>query len=386
MPKVAYVRFLSRTAGSTKEGLVSNSRRLKTKVETRPMVSKSRPTQRRLVGARLHGNPLRVNAADLPRRRFLHLAASAAAFPVVSREASAQSYPARPVRIVVGYPAGGVTDIFARLVGHSLSERLGRPFIIENRQGASGTIAVDSVVHAAPDGYTLLLTAANDAYNENLYPDLRFNYARDISPVASIALTPFVMEVNPSFPAKTVPEFINYARANPGKINFASAGVGTPNHLCGELFKMMSGIDMLHVPYRGASPAITDLLAQQVQLYFDNLPGSIAYIASGDLRALAVTSATRLPALPDIPIVGEFLPGFEAIGWFGVGAPKNTPAGIIEKLNREVNVTLADPKMKARIADLGAEVLSGSPTDFAKLIAADTEKWVKVIRAANVKF
>ena len=239
---------------------------------------------------------------------------------------------------------------------------------------------------AAPDGYTLLLTAANDAYNENLYPDLRFNYARDISPVASIALTPFVMEVNPSFPAKTVPEFINYARANPGKINFASAGVGTPNHLCGELFKMMSGIDMLHVPYRGASPAITDLLAQQVQLYFDNLPGSIAYIASGDLRALAVTSATRLPALPDIPIVGEFLPGFEAIGWFGVGAPKNTPAGIIEKLNREVNVTLADPKMKARIADLGAEVLSGSPTDFAKLIAADTEKWVKVIRAANVKF
>jgi tripartite-type tricarboxylate transporter receptor subunit TctC len=320
------------------------------------------------------------------RRKLLQFAGAIVAVPAFSRVAMAQTYPARLVRLVVGYPAGGVSDIFARLVGQSLSERLGRQFIIENRQGASGTIAVDSVVHAAPDGYTLLLTAANDAYNENLYPDLRFNYIRDISPVASIALTPLVMEVHPSFPAKTVPEFINYAMANPGKINFASAGIGTPQHLCGELFKMITGIDMFHVPYRGDAPAVTDLLAGQVQVYFGNLPGSIAYVRTGDLRALAVTSATRLPALPDIPVVGEFLPGFEAIGWFGVGAPKNTPAVIVEKLNREINVTLADPKMKARIADLGAEVLSGSPADFANLIAADTEKWVKVIRAANIKF
>jgi tripartite-type tricarboxylate transporter receptor subunit TctC len=240
-------------------------------------------------------------------------------------------------------------------------------------------------VRSSPDGYILLLTASNDAYNEKLYPGVRFNYIRDISPVATIALVPHVMEVNPSFPAKTVPEFINYARANPGKINFASAGVGSGQHLCGELFKMATGIEMSHVPYRGDAQALTDLLAGQVQVYFGTLPASIEYVRAGSLRGLAVTSAARLVALPGTPAVVEFLPGFEAVDWFGIGGPKNMPAGIIEKLNQEINATLADPKMKERIAALGADVLSGSPADFAKLIAAYTEKWVKVIRAANIK-
>jgi tripartite-type tricarboxylate transporter receptor subunit TctC len=303
----------------------------------------------------------------------------------VSRIAWAQTYPARPARIIVGYPAGGVGDIFARLIGQWLSDRLGQPFIIENRPGAGGTIGVDSVVRASPDGYTLLLTASNDAYSDDLYPALRFNYIRDISPIASIALVPFVMEVNPAFPAKTVPEFINYAKANPGQINFASAGVGTVQHLCGELFNMTTGIQMTHVPYRGDAPAITDLLAGQVQVYFGNLPVSVEYVRTGSLRGLAVTSATRLAARPDIPVVREFLPGFEAVQWFGISGPKKMPAGIIEKLNSQINAALADPIMKSRITDLGALVFPGSTTEFTKLIAADTEKWMKVIRAANIK-
>jgi tripartite-type tricarboxylate transporter receptor subunit TctC len=273
----------------------------------------------------------------LPRRRFLQLAGGAAALPAASRFAWAQTYPVRPVRIIVGYPAGGVGDIFARLIGQFLSERLGQSFIIENRPGASGTIAVDFVARARPDGHTLLLSAGNDAWSENLYPDIKFNYIRDIAPVASLALVPLVMEVNPSFPARTVPEFINCAKGNPGKINFASSGVGSPQHLCGELFKMMTTIDMAHIPYRGDVPSITDLLAGQVQVYFGSLPASVEYVRAGKLRALTLTSAARSPALPDIPALAEFLPGFEAIFWFGVCAPKNTPAGIIDKLNRDIN-------------------------------------------------
>jgi tripartite-type tricarboxylate transporter receptor subunit TctC len=321
----------------------------------------------------------------IPRRQFLHLAAGAAVLPAVSRTVGAQTYPIRPVRIIVGYPAGGVNDICARLIGRWLSERLSQSFVIENRPGASGTIAVDSVVHAAPDGYTLLLSAGNDAYNENMYPNLRFNYIRDIAPVASIALSPLVMEVNPSFPVKTVGEFINYARANPGKINFGSGGVGTPQHLCSELFKMMTGVDMFHVPYRGDAPALTDLLAGQIQVFFGNLPPSIEHIRAGRMRALAVTSAIRSKALPDIPAANEFLPGFEAINWLGICAPKKTPAEIIDKLNRDINAALADSKFEPRLAELGGTPIVGSPSDFAKLIAKDTEKWGKVIRAANIK-
>jgi tripartite-type tricarboxylate transporter receptor subunit TctC len=289
------------------------------------------------------------------------------------------------VRLIVGYPAGGVADICARLIGQRLSERLGQSFVVENRPGASGAIAVDSVVRAAPDGYTLLLTAGNDSYTENLYPNLRFNYIRDIAPVASIALTPLVMEVNPSFPLKTAPELINYAKANPGKLNYASAGAGTLQHLCGELFKMMTSIDMFHVPYRGDAPALTDLLAGQVQVYFGAMPSSLEFIRDGRLRPLAVTTSTRSEALPDIPAVSEFLPGFEASILFGIGAPKTTSAEIIDKLNRDINSVLTDPKMKARIADLGSVVFPGSTTEYAKRIGVEKEKWAKVIRAANIK-
>jgi tripartite-type tricarboxylate transporter receptor subunit TctC len=333
----------------------------------------------------LHGRPFSVNATKLLRRRFLHLAAGAAAIPAVSRMARAQTYPARPVRLIVGYPPGGVTDIFARLIGQRLSERLGQSFVIENRPGANGTIAMDSVMRAPPNGYTLLLTAGNDAYNEHLYPDLRFNYIRDISPVASIAVTPLVMEVNPISPAKTVPEFINYAKANPGKINMASGGIGNITHVAGELFKMMTGVNMLHVPYRGGAPAQTDLLGGQVQVYFAGTPESIEYIRAGKLRALAVTTAARSDALRDIPTMADFVPGYESSVWFGVGAPKNTPAEIVDKLNKEINEALTDPRMKARIADLGAVVFPGSTAEFTKFIAADSEKWAKVIRAANIK-
>jgi tripartite-type tricarboxylate transporter receptor subunit TctC len=320
----------------------------------------------------------------LRRRQFLHLAAGAAALPTLSRIARAQAYPTRPVHLIVGYPAGGVIDIYARLMGQWLSEQLGQSFIVENRPGAAGTIAVDSVVRSPPDGYTLLLTSANDAYNESLYP-VRFKYIRDIAPVASIALTPSVMEVNPSFPAMTVPEFIAYAKANPGKLNYASGGVGTIQHVCGELFKIMAGVNMVHVPYRGGAPAIADLLAGQVQVMFDLTASSIEYIRAGSLRALAVTSATRSQALPDLPTVGDYLAGFEASIWLGIAAPKNTPSETVDRLNREINAILDGPGVKARIAELGGEVLTGSPANFVRLVAKDNEKWLKVIRAANIK-
>ena len=319
-----------------------------------------------------------------PRRQFLHLAAGAAAVPAVLRSVWAQAYPTRPVHLIVGYPAGGVIDIYARLMGQWLSERLGQSFIVENRPGAAGTIAVDSVVRSPPDGYTLLLTSANDAYNESLYP-VRFKYIRDIAPVASIALTPSVMEVNPSFPAMTVPEFIAYAKANPGGLNYASGGVGTIQHVCGELFKIMAGVNMVHVPYRGGAPAIADLLAGQVQVMFDLTASSIEYIRAGSLRALAVTSATRSQALPDLPTVGDYLAGFEASIWLGIAAPKNTPSETVDRLNREINALLDGPGVKARIAELGGEVLTGSPANFVRLVAKDNEKWLKVIRAANIK-
>ena len=321
----------------------------------------------------------------LPRRQFLHLAAGAAALPAGSRFAWAQTYPARPVRWIVPFGPAGATDITARLIGQWLSERLGQQFVIENRPGAGGNIGSEAVVRAPPDGYTLLLVSAANAINATFYDKLNFNVVRDIAPVAPIVRFPYIMVVNPSVPAKTLPEFIAYAKANPGKLSMASAGVGNSGHVIGELFKMMTGINMVHVPYRGAAPALTDLLGGQVQVYFATTPASIEYIRSGKLRALAVTSATRWKGLPDIPTLSDFVPGFEATSWYGVGAPRNTPSEIIEKLNKEINAGLADPKMKMRLADLGGTVLPGSPADFGKLIADETEKWGKVIRAANVK-
>jgi tripartite-type tricarboxylate transporter receptor subunit TctC len=319
------------------------------------------------------------------RRQFLHLAAGAAALPVVPRIAWAQAYPTRPVRIIDGFAAGGPADIVARLIAHWLSERLGQQFVVENRPGAATNIATEMVVRAPPDGYTLLLAATPAAINATLYEKLSFNFIRDIVPVASLIRAPSVLEVNPSVPAKTVPEFIAYAKANPGKLTMASGGIGAPSHVFGELFKFMTGVNLVHVPYRGAAPAVTDLLAGQVQVYFDPIPNSIGYIRAGKVRPLAITSATRSEALPDVPTVGEFVPGYEASVWWGVGAPKNTPTQIIDKLNEAINAGLADPKIKARLADLGGTPLVGSPADFGKLIADDTEKWGKVIRAANIK-
>jgi tripartite-type tricarboxylate transporter receptor subunit TctC len=320
----------------------------------------------------------------LPRRQFLHLAAGAAALPALSRIARAQAYPSRQVRIIVPAAAGSATDILARLVGQWLSERLGQTFVVENRAGAGGNIGTEAVARASADGYTLLLIAGNNAINVTLYK-LNFNFIRDIAPVASISRQPVVMEVNPSVPAKTVPEFIAYARANPGKIAMASAGNGTIQHVTGELLKMMAGIDLLHVPYRGAPPALTDLIGGQVQVMFDVLPSSIEYIRTDKLRALAVTTATRSPVLPDIPTVAEFVPGYEASGWLGVGTPNNTPTAIVDKLNKEINVALADPKTRARIADLGSSVFATSPAEFANFIAAETKKWAKVIKSAGIK-
>jgi tripartite-type tricarboxylate transporter receptor subunit TctC len=319
------------------------------------------------------------------RRQFLHLAAGAAAVPAVSGIARAQAYPARPVRVIVGQAAGSTSDIFARLIGQWLSERLGQQFVIETRPGAGTNIGTEAVVRASPDGYTLLLVSTAPAINATLYNKLTFNFIRDIAPVASIVYVRMVMEVNPSVPAKTVPEFIAYAKANPGKINFASAGNGSLQHVSGELFKMMTGVDIVHVPYRGSTPALTDLLAGQVQVMFDATPASLPYIKAGKLRALAVTTAARSELLPDVPTVGDFVPGYEVIGWSGVGVPKNTPAEIVDKLNKEINAALVDPKMKARLADLDGTALPGSPADFGKLIAAETEKWGKVIRAANIR-
>jgi tripartite-type tricarboxylate transporter receptor subunit TctC len=321
----------------------------------------------------------------LPRRRFLHLTAGAAALPAVSRFAWAQAYPTRPVRLIVPFAAGGSTDITARLMGQWLSERLGQPFVTENRPGAGTNIGTEAVVRAPPDGYTLLLVGPPSAINATLYDKLNFNFIRDIAPVAVVIRVPNVMVVNPSVPAKTVPEFIAYAKTNPRKVNMASSGNGTSPHVAGELFKLMSGVDLVHVPYRGGAPALTDLIAGQVQVYFATTPASIEYIRAGTLRALAVTTAARSEALPDVPTVGEFVPGYEASGWFGVGAPKSTPAEIIDKLNREINAGLADAKIKERLVDLGGTVLALSPAEFGKLIADETEKWGKVIRATNIK-
>jgi tripartite-type tricarboxylate transporter receptor subunit TctC len=319
----------------------------------------------------------------LARRQFLHLAAGAIALPVVSRIAWAQTYPARPVRIVVGLTAGSASDIVARLVGQWLSERLGQQFIVENRPGAGTNIAAEAVVRSVPDGYTLLLAASPNAINASLYDKLSFNFIRDIAPVAAISREPNVIVVNPSLPTRTVPELIAYAKANPGRINMASAGNGTTSHLAGELFKMMTGVNMVHVPYRGGGPALTDLLAGQVQVFFPPMVVPVGQIRAGKLRALAVTTATCSEVLPDIPTVGEFVPGYEASVWFGLGAPKGTPAEVIDKLNQETNGALTDPKIKARMADSGGTVLPGPPADFGKLIAEETEKWSKVVREAS---
>ena len=321
----------------------------------------------------------------LPRRKFLHLAAGAAALPVVPRVAWAQAYPTRPVRIIVGYPPGGANTTVARFVAQWLQERLAQPFIVENRPGAANNLATEAVVRAPGDGYTLLLADSANAINATLYDKLTFNFIRDIAPVASIMAVPLVFEVNPAVPARTVAEFIAYAKANPGKVNMASSGVGTSLHLSGELFKLMTGINMQHVPYRGSAPMLTDLLAGQVQIAFDNLQPSMPHINAGKLRALAVTTATRSHVLPDLPTVADFVPGYEASTWNGVCAPKNTPVEIVDKLNREINAGLGDPKLKAQLSDLGGIMLARTPADFGKLIADDTEKWAKVIRAANIK-
>jgi tripartite-type tricarboxylate transporter receptor subunit TctC len=321
----------------------------------------------------------------LPRRQFLHLAASAAALPGVSRIAWAQTYPSRPVRIIVPTAPAGAGDILARLLGQWLSERLGQQFIIDNRPGAGSNIATEAVVRAPADGYTLLLAGTPNAVNVTLYDKLNFNFIRDIAPVAGIISLPFVMVVNPTVPAKTVPEFIGYAKANAGKINYASVGIGSAGHVSSELFKMMTGTKMTHVPYRGAGPAFTDFLGGQVQVMFATTVSSIENIKTGRLRALAVTTATRSDALPDVPTVGEFVPGYETSGWYGIGAPKNTPSQIIDQLNEAINAGLADPKIKARLADLGGTPLLGSPADLGKLIADETEKWGKVVKFAGVK-
>ena len=321
----------------------------------------------------------------LARRRFLHLAAGAVAVPAVSRIAIAQVYPSRPVRLVVGVPPGGGNDITARLIGQWLSERLGQQFVIENRAGAGSNIATEAVVRAPADGYTLLMVTPANAVNATLYDKLSFNFIRDITPIATISGVPNIMAVHPSLPARTIPEFIAYARANPGKVNMASGGIGTTDHVSGELFKVMAGVDMIHVPYRGAAPALTDLMGAQVQVMFTTMPASIQYVRAGKLRALAVTTTTRSEALPDVPTVSEFVPGYEASVWYGVGAPKKTPVEIIEKLNREINAALADPKLKARLADLGAEPMSMTPAEFAKFVADETEKWGKVVKFSGAK-
>jgi tripartite-type tricarboxylate transporter receptor subunit TctC len=319
------------------------------------------------------------------RRQFLHLAAGAAALPAMSRIARAQAYPTRPVRLLVGFAPAGTTDIHARLIAQWLSERLGQQFIVENRPGAGSNIGTEVVVNAPPDGYTLLLVGASSAINATLYEKLNFNFLRDITPVAGVISIPFIMAVNPSVPAKTVSEFIAYAKANPGKINMASGGNGTAGHLSGELFKMVAGVNTVHVPYRGEGPALTDMLGGQVQVMFGTMPATIEYIRAGKLRPLAVTSARRSELLPDIPTVNDFVSGYEASAVQGLGAPRNTSAEIIDTLNKEINAALADPNMKARIADFGGTVLAGSPADFGKLIADETEKWRKVVKFAGLK-
>jgi len=320
----------------------------------------------------------------LPRRRFLHLAAGAAVLPASSRITQAQAYPSRPVRLIVGLAAGGGQDLVARLMGQWLSERLGQQFIVENRPGASGNLALEAVTSAPADGYTLAQLGVNNAINASLYTKPGFEFLRDIAPIAGIMRVPLVMVVHKSFPATTVPEFIAYAKANPGKINFGSGGVGTSIHVSGELFKLMTGIEMLHVPYRGGALAMNDLLGGQVQVMFDTMPESIGHIRAGTLRALAVTTAERASVLPDTPRVADFLPGYESSAWYGMGAPRSTPAEIVDTLNREINAGLADPKIKARLADLGGTVIAGSPADFGTFVAADVAKWAKVVKAAGV--
>jgi tripartite-type tricarboxylate transporter receptor subunit TctC len=321
----------------------------------------------------------------LVRRQFLRLAAATVVAPALSSIASAQTYPSRPVRVISAFPAGGSNDVLARLIGQGLSERLGQPFVIENRPGAAGNIGTEAVVRASPDGYTLLLVGSTNTINATFYTKLNFDFIRDIAPVAGISREASVIVVHPSFPAETVSEFIAYAKANPGKINMASAGNGAASHLSGELFKTMAGVNIVHVPYRGATPALTDLLGGQVQVFFAPLAASIEYIRAGQLRALAVTTATRSEALPDIPTLDDFVPGYEASSVYGLGAPRNTPADIVQKLNKEVNAALADPKTKARFADFGGVPTAMTPADFGNLIAAETEKWAKVIKFAGMK-
>jgi tripartite-type tricarboxylate transporter receptor subunit TctC len=320
----------------------------------------------------------------LPRRQFLQLAAGAAAL-AAARRAKAETYPNHPVRVVVGFPPGQSADISARLLGQWLSDRLGQPFVIDNRPGASNTVATDLVVHAPPDGYTLLWISTSNYINATLYPTLPYNFIRDIEPIAANTRGPLVMEVNPEVPVKTVAEFIAYCKANPGKINMASAGIGNSTHMAGELFKMMTGADMTHVPYRGSAPALTDLIAGRVQVMFDLMPSSIGYIRGGRLRPLAVTTLERSDALPDVPSLADFVPGYEASAVGGFGAPKGTPQEVVDKINAGINAALADPAIKARLADLGGTPLPGTPADFKKLIAGETEKWAKVIRAENIK-
>jgi tripartite-type tricarboxylate transporter receptor subunit TctC len=321
----------------------------------------------------------------LSRRNFLHLAAGAAALPVVARIAKAQAYPARPVRILVGFPAGGTSDLVARVLGQWLSERFGQQFIIENRPGAGSNLATEAVAHATPDGYTLLVIGGANTINATLFDKLNFDFLRDIAPVASVFETPLVVEVNPAVPVRTLPEFIAYAKDNPGRLNFATPGVGTPPHVAGELFRMMTGVDMLHVPYRGTGPMLTDLIGGQVQVAFDPLPASIEHIRAGKLRALAVTTASRSEALPGIPSASEYVSGYVASNWYGFGAPKNTSSVILEKLNTEINAALTDPKIKARLTELGGTPFANSPAGFTKFVADDTAKWAKVIQAANIK-
>jgi len=321
----------------------------------------------------------------LRRRQFLSLATGAAALSALPGVATARDYPTRPVRLILSFPAGGPNDVVGRLLGQWLSERLGQPFIIENRSGAGGTVGTEVVVRAASDGYTLLQVNTPNAINATLYDNLNYNFIRDIVPVASIIRTPLVMEVNPSFPTKTVPEFVGYAKANPGKINMASGGNGTPGHVAGELFKMMAGVNMVHIPYRGGALALTDLLGGQVQVLIDPIPASIGYLRAGKLHALAVTTTIRSDVLPDVPTVNEFVPGYEASAWYGIGAPRGTPTEIIDKLNSAINACLADPTLKARLAEVGGLPFLSSSADFGHFIAAETEKWAKVIKSAGIK-
>jgi tripartite-type tricarboxylate transporter receptor subunit TctC len=321
----------------------------------------------------------------LHRRKFLELAAGVVAAPAFAQFASAEDYPARPVRIIAGFSAGGGVDITARLIGQWLADRLGQSFVVENRAGAGGNIGTEAVVNAAPDGYTLLLATVPNAVNASLYEKLKFDFIRDIAPIAGIIRVPMVILLNPSVPATTVPEFIGYAKANPGKINMASAGNGSAPHMAGELFKMMAGVNLVHIPYRGQGPALTDLLGGDVQVLFATAPGTTDYIRTGRLRALAVTSAARADVLPELPTVADFVPGYEASQWYGLAAPKNTPAAIVGQLNREINACIADPGMKARLAAIGGEPLPGSPAEFGRLIAEETGKWGKVVRAAGIK-